>query len=269
MKKKFKKNKIVSFLLILSLFLAGCTSEEFNGNIWKDFEKTIDQIVERGNEIIEDVSNYVEKAWENLEDMINGTEPDDVQTSEGNSGNVETLQENPVKNDYLDQYKSRAIEDAFGEIPKNYEFTFDVDAEAYLLKRLNDYREENGLEPLELRADLTQSAKYKSLAMLQYDYFSHDNPNLNGKTFDYLMWEVLKLSYTSIGENLAFVGNSSPLNKIEAEELFLGWKNSPAHNEQMLNPYQKYIGIGVVRAKYSGPYFKGYQVLIGTQHFGG
>jgi uncharacterized protein YkwD len=259
MKNKIKKNKIISLLLIVSLFLASCTNEGLNGNIWKDLEKTIDEIVERGTEIIEDVSNYVEKAWKNLEDMINGTKPDDVQTSEGNTD----------KNSYLDQYKSRAIEDAFAEIPKNYEFTFDGDAEAYILKRLNDYREENGLKPLELREDLTQSAKYKSLAMLQYDYFSHDNPNLGGRPFDYLIWEVLKLSYTSIGENLAFFGNSSQISQIEAEELFLGWKNSPAHNEQMLNPYHQYVGIGIVRSDQSGPYFKGYQVLIGTQHFGG
>lgn len=259
MKKKFKKNKIVSVLLIVTLFLAGCTNKELNGNLWKDFEKTVDNIVERGNEIIEDVSHYLEKAWNNLENIINGTNPDDVETAVGT----------PEKNSYLDQYRSRAIEDAFGEIPQNYEFTFDVDAEAYILKRLNDYREENGLKPLELRADLTQSAKYKSLAMLQYDYFSHDNPNLGGKPFDYLIWEVLKLSYTSIGENLAFFGNSSQVNQIEAEELFLGWKNSPAHNEQMLNPYHQYIGIGIVRSNQSGPYFKGYRVLIGTQHFGG
>jgi len=259
MKKKFKKHKIISLFLIVSLALTGCTNEELNGNIWKDFEKTIDEIVERGTEIIEDVSDYVENAWKHLEDIINGIKPDDVETAEVS----------PEKNSYLDQYKSRAIENAFGEIPKNYEFTFDSDAEAYILKRLNDYREENGLKPLELRADLTQSAKYKSLAMLQYDYFSHDNPNLSGKSFDYLIWDVLKLSYTSIGENLAFVGNSSQMNQIEAEELFLGWKNSPAHNEQMLNPYHQYVGIGVVRSNYSGPYFKGYKVLIGTQHFGG
>lgn len=259
MKNKFKKNKIVSLLLVISLSLAGCTDGDLNGNFWKDFERTIDEIVERGTEIIQDVSDYVEEAWENLEDMMNGTKPDEVQTSEGS----------PEKNSYLDQYRSRAIEDAFSVIPKNYEFTFDGDAEAYILKRLNDYREENGLEPLELRADLTQSAKYKSLAMLQYDYFSHDNPNLDGKPFDYLIWEVLNLSYTSIGENLAFFGDSSQMSQIEAEELFLGWKNSPAHNEQMLNPYHRYVGIGIVRSDHSGPYFKGYRVLIGTQHFGG
>ena len=259
MKKKFNKNKIISLLLIVSLTLAGCTNEELDRNLWKDFERTIDEIVERGNEIIQDVSDYVGKAWENLEDMINGTKPEDVQTSDENSDN----------NSYLDQYRSRAIEEAFGDIPKNYEFTFDGDAEAYILKRLNDYREENGLKPLELRADLTQSAKYKSLAMLQYDYFSHDNQNLGGKPFDYLIWEVLELSYTSIGENLAFFGDSSQMNQIEAEELFQGWKNSPAHNEQMLNPYHHYVGIGIVRADQSGPYFKGYRVIIGTQHFGG
>ena len=259
MKKKSKTYKLVSLLLILSLTLVGCSNEEAYRNVWKDFEKTIDEVVVRGNEIIEDVSVYLEKAWNRLEDIINGTVPSDVQTAE----------ENPETNSYLDEYRSRAIEEAFGEIPNRYEFTFDGDAEAYILKRLNDYREENGLKPLELRADLTQSAKYKSLAMLQYDYFSHDNPNLGGKPFDYLIWDVLKLSYTSIGENLAFFGNSSQISQIEAEELFLGWKNSPAHNEQMLNPYHQYVGIGIVRANHSGPYFKGYQVLIGTQHFGG
>lgn len=259
MKNRFKRSKLISLLLVLSLTLVGCTNEAQYRNIWKDIEKTVDEVVERGNEIIEDVSNYLEKAWNRLEEIINGTVPSDVQTTE----------RSPDQNSYLVQYKSRAFEDAFRKIPKNYEFTFDGDAEAYILKRLNDYREENGLKPLELREDLTESAKYKSLAMLQYDYFSHDNLNLGGKSFDYLMWNVLKLSYTSIGENLAFFGNSSQFTQIEAEELFMGWKNSPAHNEQMLNPYHQYVGIGIVRADHSGPYFKGYKVLIGTQHFGG
>ena len=160
------------------------------------------------------------------------------------------------------------MKNAYLDIPLNYDYKFDAQGEEYLLEKLNSYRDENGLSPLIRRDDLSQSSRYKSLAMLQYDYFSHENPNFNGKPFDYLFWEVLGLKYASIGENLAFVAKQGFVNRVEAEELFEGWKNSPSHNAQMLTKDHKYVGIGVVRAKETGLYYKGYKALIGTQHFG-
>ena len=259
MKKNLKLKKAITILLVSSVFLTGCSNEELNNDPWKSIETAIDNIEKKSNELLKETGDYLQKAVKDLMERIDGTVDEEIETPTSSNGT----------NNYLETYRSKALEVAFNEIPRNYDFGFDSEAETYLLKRLNDYRTENGLNPLEFRQDLSESARYKSLAMLQYDYFSHDNPNLGGKPFDYLMWDVLDLSYTSVGENLAFIGNSSPDMKIEAEELFQGWKNSPSHNEQMLNPYHKYIGIGVIRSDKTGPYFDGYKAIIGTQHFGG
>jgi uncharacterized protein YkwD len=160
------------------------------------------------------------------------------------------------------------IQAELDKLPINYPFTYDREGEEELLKLLNDYRVENGLNILEYREDLAASARYKSNAMLQYDYFDHNNPNFENRGFDYLLWDVFNLKYTVIGENLASVGKSGPFSNLEAAELFDGWKKSPGHNAQMLNPDHRYIGIGVVRSDTSGPKFKGYRTIMGTQHFG-
>ncbi|WP_160319146.1 CAP domain-containing protein [Youngiibacter fragilis] len=153
-------------------------------------------------------------------------------------------------------------------LPEKYGYTYDENGEMELFDMINEYRRENGLQALEMRDNLRASARYKSNAMLQLDYFEHSNPNFEGRGFDYLIWDVFGLKYTVIGENLASVGKSGPSEEIDAAELFEGWKSSPDHNAQMLNPDFRYTGIGLVRSTSSGPRFKGYRTLIGTQHFG-
>lgn len=152
-------------------------------------------------------------------------------------------------------------------LPKLYAYTYDEEGEKELLEMVNSYRNDNGLSLLELRDNLHASARYKSNAMLQLNYFEHYNPNFDYKGFDYLLWDVFGLKYTVIGENLASVGKSGN-GYISVSELFEGWKSSPDHNAQMLNPDFRYTGIGLVRSIDSGSRFRGYGTLIGTQHFG-
>ncbi len=254
---KIKKSLMVCLLFFVVFSSVGCQGDmEKNLNRAEDL---INQIEERGNEFFRSLGN-------SLENMVK----DFLDEEKEPKKDVETITNEPVNSTDFEQmhFVSQAMKNAYLEIPLNYEYEFDVDGEEYLLERLNNYRGENGLAPLEKRDDLSQSSRYKSLAMLQYDYFSHDNPNFDGKPFDYLFWDVLDLKYSSIGENLAFVAKQGFINRVEAEELFEGWKNSPSHNAQMLTKDHKYVGIGVVRAKETGPYYKGYKALIGTQHFG-
>ncbi len=254
---KFKKSMMVILLFITLFTSVGCS-----GNIEENLQKAedfINTIEERGKVFFRGLGNALEDAVRELLDQ------NSIIKEEEETSNKEVIDDTNFE-DYV--FVSQAMESAYLEIPITYDYDFDSDAETYLLDRLNKYREENGLGPLEIRKDLSQSSRYKSLAMLQYDYFSHDNPNFKGKPFDYLFWDVLKLKYSSIGENLAFVAKQGFINRVEAEELFQGWKNSPSHNAQMLTKVHKYVGIGVVRAKETGPYYKGYKALIGTQHFG-
>ncbi|MFH5836627.1 CAP domain-containing protein [Proteiniclasticum sp. C24MP] len=264
MMKKSKRYPLLLILLLTGVLLTGCGKDlEEQMNV---VEESINRFEEKANEFFDTLGDSLDEVIENVTEYIENLlqeepadeieEPEDVQ-SEG------------LAHEALDMdYVSRSMEEAFREIPYRYDYAFDVESEDYILERLNTYREEYDLHPLERREDLSQSARYKSLAMLQYDYFSHDNPNLGNRPFDYLLWRKLDLKYSGIGENLAFVSNSAFSTSIHAEELFTGWQNSDGHNKQMLSPIHKYIGIGVVRATESGSYFKGYKVLLGTQHFG-
>lgn len=248
---------MVFLLFFLMFFSVGCVGGlEENLQIAEDY---INQFEKKSSEFFRNLGDSLENLVNDfLEDK--DTPPEAVETD-----HLETVNSTDFE---AIQFVSLAMKEAFIEIPITYAYEFDEAGENYLLERLNNYRKENGLLPLEWRDNLAQSSRYKSLAMLQYDYFSHDNPNFEGKPFDYLFWDVLDLKYASIGENLAFVAKQGFINRIEAEELFEGWKNSPSHNAQMLTKDHKYVGIGVVRAKETGVYYKGYKALIGTQHFG-
>lgn len=244
-------------LLFLSLFLFSCSTTE---------EKPLEQV----EEFIDEAEIQVEKFFQGLrEDVLEWAETLPESIRKYLPGPMkEEEPEGAVQSSPLESYVNRSMETAFKELPTTYEYTFDASAEMEILTLLNAYRKEKGLYELAYREDLHQSARYKSLAMLQHDYFSHDNPNFGGKPFDDLLWNQLDLSYNSIAENLAFISTSSPFASLEAVELFTGWQNSEAHNKQMLTSLHPYVGIGVVRTGRGGPYYKGYQVLLGTQHFG-
>lgn len=259
--KRTRKNLSILLLILLGLSVSGCgrtIEEQMN-----TFEEFINRIEERSNEFFDRLGDTTEEVIDRVTESINDFfDERDGEREEGLD--PVTSNEGP----YVMTFVSRKMEEAFKELPQYHEYEFDLEAENYILERLNTYRAENDLHPLERREDLSQSARYKSLAMLQHDYFSHDNPNLSDRPFDHLMWDKLGLKYVGIGENLAFVSNSGFVNNIKAEELFVGWQNSDGHNRQMLSPTHRFIGVGVVRSKESGQYFKGYKVLLGTQHFG-
>lgn len=147
-----------------------------------------------------------------------------------------------------------------------YAVTFLSNSETELIRLVNEYRVANGLNALEVRADLNKSARYKSKAMIEHNYFSHDNPQDGNVSFSGLMINVFKYNhYSSFGENLAsqFGGGTNG----SAEKYFLQWKNSPGHNDNMLNPNWKYMGIGVANTSKAGSAFKYYPAALATQHF--
>ena len=226
------------------------------------FEQFVDEAEIKVEEFFKELSEDVRNWTETLPDSIRKYLPDPMKEEEG------IKEESDDKTSPLSSYTNRKMESAFQSLPSTYDYTFDTAAEMEIFRLLNEYRKEKGLYEMAYREDLHQSARYKSLAMLQHDYFSHDNPNFGGKPFDDLLWNQLGLKYNSIAENLAFISTSSSFASLEAVELFTGWQNSEAHNRQMLTSLHNYVGIGVVRTRRGGPYYKGYQVLLGTQHFG-
>lgn len=151
------------------------------------------------------------------------------------------------------------------EAADTYDIVFRSEVETEIVRLVNAYRAANGLNALEVKADLSKSARYKSRAMIEHDYFSHDNPQDGNISFGGLMRNVFGYNhYSNFGENLAAQFGSR---SATAENLFLQWKNSDGHNKNMLDPNWKYIGLGVAYTSEAGPTFKNYPATLATQHF--
>ena len=112
----------------------------------------------------------------------------------------------------------------------------DAEEQAFL-KLINDYRTANGLGTLQVSIALTNSSQWMSNDMATKNYFGHTDSSgrdpftrMRNFGYDYNTW---------MGENLA-AGYS------DAVSTFNQWKTSPPHNENMLNPNYKVIGIGRV-----------------------
>lgn len=92
----------------------------------------------------------------------------------------------------------------------------------------------NGLAEVE---DLNVIAQMKCEDMVSRNYYDHINPN--GKQ----AWEQYNFStYVWAGENLA----RGYRNAYETVE---GWRNSPKHLENLVNPNYKEVGYGVCKDK--------------------
>lgn len=123
-----------------------------------------------------------------------------------------------------------------------------------LLSLINEYRQQNGLQPLRVSSALATAAQLHSEDMALNNYYSHTS--LDGRTFVERMRQAGYTYNTVLGENIA-AGIAT------ARYVFEAWKSSPPHNSIMLDPRFKVIGIG---AAYSAAaYFRYYW----TADFGG
>jgi len=109
---------------------------------------------------------------------------------------------------------------------------------------MNEKRTEAGLQPLTIDNTLVQVARYKSVDMVQNNFFNHINPDGTRWT----NWlHTIGYDYTSAGENIA-------CNNSDTVELFNKWWNSPGHRANMMNDKYTKVGIGVINgnSKYIG-----------------
>lgn len=124
----------------------------------------------------------------------------------------------------------------------------DAEEQAFLTL-INNYRAQNGAGPLKASIALTNAAKWMSGDMAAKNYFPPNHVDSLGRS---AFARITSFGYppnSLWGENIAG-GNST------AAGTFNQWKNSPAHNQNMLNPSHKVIGIG--RAFGSGSNFRWY-----------
>jgi uncharacterized protein YkwD len=107
--------------------------------------------------------------------------------------------------------------------------------EGEFLDLLNAYRAANGLATLTHNAQLAAAAEAHSLDMATRGYFNNVNPEGDGP-----QERIISQGYNpeSSGENLA-AGFQT------AAAVFTDWKNSPGHNQIMLDQGFTEIGIGL------------------------
>lgn len=126
--------------------------------------------------------------------------------------------------------------------------------ESAFLSIINDYRAANSLGPLTLSPTLTVASELHSQDMADQNYFSHYS--LDGRSpFD----RMVDAGYdypTCMGENIA-------AGYVTAADVFVGWKNSPGHDANML--YSDFVTIGIGRAYNVASTYKWYW----TTDFGG
>lgn len=106
--------------------------------------------------------------------------------------------------------------------------------ESAFLTMINDYRASHGLGKLSVNGKLTDAGRWMANDMAAKDYFSHTD-SLGRDPFA----RMAHFGYTYNtwkGENLA-------AGVVDAAGAFKLWKESPGHNENMLNPHFTVIGI--------------------------
>ena len=184
----------------------------------------------------------------------NGTTetPDNDGGSNGDNGTTETPDNNAGSNgnngsttpDNNQNDNGSVNVSGLPTLPTNYSTTIQSSAEQKILELMNEKRVAAGLKPLTMDNTLLDVARYKSNHMIQYNYFSHTNPDGT----NWINWlKTLGYKYTATAENIAY-------NSYDPVELFNQWWNSSGHRQNMMNPNYTKVGIGVLKGngKYMG-----------------
>jgi uncharacterized protein YkwD/plastocyanin len=107
--------------------------------------------------------------------------------------------------------------------------------EKAFLEAVNAYRAENELDPVAASPTLTKAADKHTDDMVANDFFEHNSPTDGSTPFGRA--QAKGYPGSSVGENLA-------LDFLTGRDVLLGWKSSTTgHNENMLNPDWKAVGI--------------------------
>lgn len=100
---------------------------------------------------------------------------------------------------------------------------------------INQHRRAHGLKPLRLDPAITQVAIKQALAMAAADTYTH-NAGLGGPG------DRLR----NAGIDAKRYGENVSAGDLTVEAAFVGWRDSPGHNEIMLKPEIRRMGLGTV-----------------------
>lgn len=114
------------------------------------------------------------------------------------------------------------------------------------LELINGYREENGLEPLQLSDTVSTAAARYAHDMAKYDAYSEPAAHVTGPSDYYPEGADLVARMNAEGYSAARYGENIAAGQESAEGVFEAWRSSPPHDAMMLSPEMRAIGIGLV-----------------------
>jgi uncharacterized protein YkwD len=119
-------------------------------------------------------------------------------------------------------------------------------------QRTNEFREEQGLSPVSRNEKLLETAKDFAQYMARTDNYGHHaddrTPAERVAAHGY--------EYCLVAENIAYQYNSQGFTTGELTEGFVeGWKNSPEHRDNMLEPAAMETAVAIARSDETGNYY--------------
>ncbi|HUG91601.1 MAG TPA: CAP domain-containing protein [Planctomycetaceae bacterium] len=125
-------------------------------------------------------------------------------------------------------------------------------AEQQIVERVNRLRQEQGLEPLSTDRTLAETAAAFAGFMARTDLYGHtadgNRPSERASEHGY--------EFCIISENIAYQFRTRGFETAELARRFVeGWKNSPPHRENLLDPDVTETGVGIAQSEQTGVFY--------------
>ena len=123
---------------------------------------------------------------------------------------------------------------------------------ALIVEQTNEFRKAEKREPLKTNAELTKAAEYFAQFMAETGKYGHEadglTPAQRAKKYGY--------DYCLVLENIAYQYSSAGFTTQALADAFMkGWKESPGHRKNMLDPDVTETGVAVARSEKTGYYY--------------
>ena len=127
-----------------------------------------------------------------------------------------------------------------------------ADVSRRIIALTNAFRRNDGVHAVEFDDGLAKPALYFADFMARTDQYGHSadgrTPAARATKFGY--------AYCIIAENIAYVYNSAGFTADDlAQRLFTGWRNSPGHRKNMLDPNVTDTAVAIAHSVKTGHYY--------------
>lgn len=121
-----------------------------------------------------------------------------------------------------------------------------------IVQQTNQFRQAEELQKVDPNPHLAKAAQYFANFMAKTDKYGHradgNRPADRAEKFGY--------DYCMVSENIAYQYSSEGFSAAELAERFVeGWKNSPGHRKNMLEPAVQETGVGIAQSDKTGSWY--------------